>query len=69
MPCESGTDLAVTLKRRGLMRSTVLIRSSVMVFGLAALGVASVQALHLSLAIPVQHLRIAWSLTSVLLQL
>ncbi len=51
------------------MRSTVLIRSSVMVFGLAALGVASVQALHLSLAIPVQHLRIAWSLTSVLLQL
>ncbi len=51
------------------MRSTVLIRSSVMVFGLAALGVATVQAFHLSLAIPVQHLRIAWNLTNVLLQL
>ncbi len=62
-------DFAVTLKRRGLMRSTVLIRSSVVVFGLAALGVATVQALHLSLVIPVQHMKIAWSLTSVLLQL
>ncbi len=51
------------------MRSTVIVRYSVPIFGLAALAVATVQAFHLSLAIPVQHLRIAWGLTSVLLQL
>ena len=51
------------------MRSMVLVRYSVAAFGLAALGVATFQALHLSLAIPVQHMRIAWSLTRVLLQL
>lgn len=51
------------------MSSTVLIRSSVVASGFAALGVATVQAFNLSLAIPVQHLRIAWNLTSVLLQL
>lgn len=51
------------------MRSMVLVRGSVVAFGLAALGVATVQALNLSLAIPAQHLRIAWNLTSVLLQL
>jgi hypothetical protein len=51
------------------MRSTVFVRCSVVVLGLAALGVATVQALNLSVVIPVQHLRIAWSLTNALIQL
>lgn len=51
------------------MRSTVLARCSLAVFGFAALGVVTVQALNISLTIPAQHLQIAWSLTNALLQL
>jgi hypothetical protein len=51
------------------MRSAVVVRCSLAAFGLAALITSVAQTLTLSSAIPMHHLRLAWSLTQFLIQL
>jgi hypothetical protein len=51
------------------MRSAVIVRCSLAAFAFAALITTVVQALPVSSAIPVHHLRLAWSLTQILIQL
>ncbi len=51
------------------MRSLARIRSSLTVLSAVTIGVAVLQAARLELAIPVEHLRLAWTLTRVLVQL
>lgn len=51
------------------MRSLARIRLSLAALSVATLGVAVLQAPPLALAIPVEHLRLAWTLTRVLIQL
>ncbi len=51
------------------MRSAVVVRCSLAVFGLAALMTTVAQILPSSPAIPTHHLRLAWSLTQILIQL
>ena len=51
------------------MRSLALLRSSVVAGGAVLAVVAAVQVANLSVAIPVHHLRLAWTLARVLVQL
>jgi hypothetical protein len=51
------------------MRSLARHRLSLAMLSAATLGVAIVQAARLELVIPVEHLRLAWTLTRVLVQL
>ena len=51
------------------MRSLALLRLSMAAFGTAALVAAAAQLTSLSLQIPAQQLRLAWTLARVLIQL
>lgn len=51
------------------MRSSVLARSSIAAFSFVVLGAMTVQVMNLSVSIPAHHLRVAWGLTRILLQL
>jgi|GEM_PF-1914780 len=51
------------------MRSLARLRVSLAALSVATFGVAVLQAPPLALAIPVEHLRLAWTLTRVLIQL
>jgi hypothetical protein len=53
----------------GLMRSLALYRFSMAAFGAAALSVAATQFLNLHAHLPVQQLKLAWTLARVLIQL
>jgi len=52
-----------------MMRSLAILRSSLLACAVTALGTAAVQVANLPLHVPVQHLRMAWTLTRVLIQL
>lgn len=51
------------------MRSLALLRVSAAAGSLALAGVAVAQALNLTLSIPSHHLRYAWTLAQILIQL
>jgi hypothetical protein len=51
------------------MSSAARLRLSLASLSVVTLGVAAVQAARLELIIPVEHLRLAWTLTRVLVQL
>jgi len=61
--------LCYLTRRRSLMRSAVVVRCSLAAVGLAALITTVAQTLPASPAIPMHHLRLAWSLTQILIQL
>ena len=51
------------------MRSLALLRLSAATLGAAVLGVVTVQLTNLSVALPLDQLRAAWTLTRLLIQL
>lgn len=51
------------------MRSLPLLRLSVAACGVAALATVGVHLANLSISLPVQQLRVAWTLARVLIQL
>jgi hypothetical protein len=51
------------------MRSLALLRASAATGALVLVGAALAQAASLSVVVPVQHLRIAWNLARILIQL
>lgn len=51
------------------MRSVALVRSTLIAGGVLALATAAAQVVSLSLSLPVEHLRVAFTLSSILIQL